>query len=284
MSSDDPAKHQFSLPGRLPGLFFEMETAMHEIADFMRQLAAAAGAETLPRFRSAGSVTNKLAEGFDPVTEADRSAEKAIRALINAHFPDDGIHGEEFGVENVDSRRQWIIDPVDGTRAFIAGLPLWGTLVGLTDGGHAVAGMMSQPFIGELFYADGQGAHYEGPAGHVELAVRATTALADATLCTTTPALFTGGMRERYDRLEASVRLPRYGTDCYAYAMLAAGQIDLVVECGLQPYDIVALIPIIERAGGIITTWDGGRAEGGGDVVAAATPTLHEQALRLLAA
>jgi histidinol phosphatase-like enzyme (inositol monophosphatase family) len=251
-------------------------------AEFMRQIARAAAAETLPRFRRHGDVSNKLAAGFDPVTEADREAEKAIRALINAHYPDHGILGEEFGSQNAESSRIWVIDPIDGTRSFISGIPLWGTLVGLTVDGDAVAGMMAQPFIGELFYAADDGAWYEGPGGRRPLSTRKTALLADATLCTTTPAMFEGGRREAYERLESTVRLPRYGTDCYAYAMVAAGHVDLVVEVGLQSYDIVALIPIIEAAGGVITDWDGGPAENGGDIVAAATPELHAAALKLL--
>ncbi len=251
--------------------------------EFMRRIAAAAAAETLPRFRMAGLASdNKYAIGFDPVTEADRAAEQAIRGLIHDAFPDHGIVGEEFGVENSESRHVWVIDPIDGTRSFISGIPLWGTLVGLLEDGDAVAGMMFQPFTGEAFHADADGAHYEGPGGARALVVRPTTALGEATLCTTTPALFAGGKRAAYDRLEREVKLARYGTDCYAYAMLAAGTVDLVVESGLQLYDIVALVPIIEKAGGVITTWDGGPAEKAGDIVAAATPELHRAALELL--
>lgn len=251
-------------------------------ADFFRRLAAAAAEQTLPRFRAQGLVSNKLEGGFDPVTEADREAEQAIRAVIRAEFADHGILGEEFGLEGAERRYRWVIDPIDGTRAFISGLPLWGTLIGLTDNGDAVAGMMSQPFTGEMFWASGGVSHYEGPGGARRLAVRPTRSLAECTLCTTTPALFVGTMREAYDRLEQGVRLARYGTDCYGYAMLAAGQVDLVVEAGLQSYDIVAMVPIIEGAGGVVTTWDGGPAEEGGDVVAAATPQLHEAALAML--
>lgn len=251
-------------------------------SQFMRQLAAAAAAETLPRFRRSGQVTNKLEAGFDPVTEADREAEKALRGLIRSRYPEHGIHGEEFGIENAQATHRWVIDPIDGTRAFISGLPLWGTLVGLAVDGDAVAGMMSQPFTGELFWADPQGAFYEGPGGRRELRTRDTRSLAEATMCTTTPALFEGRFREAYDRIERTVRLARYGTDCYAYAMVAAGQVDLVVEIGLQPYDIVALVPIIERAGGVISTWDGGPAEKAGGIVAAATPDLHRAALAML--
>ncbi len=251
-------------------------------ANFLRRLADAAAAETLPRFRAEMGIDNKHAAGFDPVTEADREAERAIRALIAAEHPDHGILGEEFGPERADSKHVWVIDPIDGTRAFISGIPLWGTLVGLTEDGDAVAGMMSQPFTGELFYADETGAFFEGPGGGRRLSTRQTTRLQDATLCTTTPALFEGAERLAYDRLEKIVRLPRYGTDCYAYCMLAAGHVDLVVETGLQPYDIVALVPVIEKAGGVITGWDGGPAEKGGAVVAAATPQLHAAALEML--
>src|SRR3954463_149778 len=164
----------------------------------MRRIARASAAETLPRFRAQGAVANKEKGSFDPVTEADREAERAIRALISAEYSDHGILGEEHGSENIPSRHVWVIDPIDGTRAFISGLPVWGTLVGLTVDGDAVAGMMSQPFTGELYYADGSGSHYEGPGGARQLSTRATTALAQATLFTTTPALYEGDKRVRF--------------------------------------------------------------------------------------
>ena len=255
---------------------------MDDMKAFLRELAEAAAAQTLPRFRQAAYVTNKLESGFDPVTEADREAERAIRALIAARFPQHGVIGEEFGTTNPESENIWVIDPIDGTRAFISGIPLWGTLAGLTVGGKAVAGMMSQPFTGETFLADSTGTTYDGPGGPRSLRTRGTTLLSDATLCTTTPALFTGAKRAAYDRLESKVRLARYGTDCYAYCMLAAGHIDLVVETGLQPYDIVALVPIIEQAGGVVTTSDGGPAEAGGEIVAAASAELHAATLEVL--
>jgi len=256
---------------------------MHVSAEFMRRIATAAAAETLPRFRTPGAVANKVAGGFDPVTEADREAERVIRALIAAEFPEHGILGEEHGAENTGASHVWVIDPIDGTRAFISGVPVWGTLVGLTIDGDAVAGLMSQPFTGELFYADGSGAYYEGPGGPRRLASSKTEKLDEATMFTTTPALFKGDMRGRYDRLEQAVRLPRYGTDCYAFAMVAAGHADIAVDAGLQSYDIVALIPIIEQAGGVITTWTGGAPEQGGDILASATPALHDKALKLIA-
>ncbi|GGA98641.1 histidinol-phosphatase [Brucella endophytica] len=252
---------------------------------FLMKIAATAAAETLPRFRMPGTVHNKYAVGFDPVTEADREAERAIRQVIREAYPDHGILGEEHGSENLDHSHVWVIDPIDGTRAFISGLPVWGTLVGLTINGKAEAGLMSQPFTGELFYCDGEASYYERAGEAVEsrrLKTRETAELADATLFTTTPALYKEAKRLAYDRLEAVVRLPRYGVDCYAFAMVALGFVDIAVEVGLQPYDIVALIPIIEKAGGVVTRWDGGPAETGGDIIAAATPELHRAALELL--
>lgn len=251
---------------------------------FFMEVAAAAAAETLPRFRQFNEIDNKYTTGFDPVTEADRAAERAIRALINKTFPDHGILGEEYGPENTDRSHVWVIDPVDGTRAFISGLPVWGTLLGLTIDGDAKAGMMSQPFTGELYYSDGSGSYLVRHGGDTEpkrLSVRSVS-LEQATMFTTTPSHFKSKLGEGFDRLESNVQLSRYGVDCYAFAMLASGFADIVIEAGLQPYDIVGLIPIIENAGGVVTRLDGGPAEQGGDVVAAATPELHEAAIKLL--
>ena len=260
-----------------------MSDALEGFRDFLGEVAAVAALETLPRFRQRHEVVNKIETGFDPVTEADREAEKAIRRLIEQRYPGHVVVGEEFGVSGGPSPYEWVIDPVDGTRAFISGLPLWGTLVGLKKDGRAVAGMMAQPFTGERFIADGNGSWFEGPGGPRKLATRDTRRLEDAIMCTTTPALFAAEKRTAYDRIEGSVRLARYGTDCYAYCMLAAGHVDLVVEIGLQPYDIVALVPIIEQAGGVITTVDGGRPEQAGYIVAAANADLHRAAMDVLA-
>jgi len=159
---------------------------------------------------------------------------------------------------------------------------VWGTLVGLTVDGDAVAGMMSQPFTGELFYANASGSYYEGPGGPRKLATRKTTDISQATLFTTTPALFKGEARKRFDAFEKQVQLVRYGADCYAFSMIASGSVDIVADPGLKPYDIVALIPIIEKAGGVVTTFEGGPAEKGGDILAAATPELHTAAMAAL--
>jgi histidinol phosphatase-like enzyme (inositol monophosphatase family) len=250
--------------------------------EFLFALAAAAERETLPRFRQNGRVENKLEAGFDPVTEADQAAELAIRRLIEIEFPDHGILGEEHGSVRLDSKHVWVIDPIDGTRAFISGIPVWGTLIGLKEDGMAIAGLMAQPFTGEIFYALEGEAFLQHRGETRKLKCRETDNLADATLMTTTPAMFKGEARARYGALEAKARLPRYGCDCYAYAMLAAGFVDLVVETRLNPYDIVAMIPIIENAGGVVRTWEGGRPEGGGDIVAAANEALCQQAMAVM--
>jgi histidinol phosphatase-like enzyme (inositol monophosphatase family) len=246
---------------------------------FFEEIAEAAAVATLPYFRTAIAIDNKEDGGFDPVTEADKGAERAIRALIERDYPDDGIHGEEYGLVRDNAARRWVIDPVDGTRAFISGLPVWGTLVGLTTNNVAIAGMMAQPFTGETFIADGIRAVRQWRGEVADLRVSSVKTLSGAKLFTTSPHLFKGDMRRRFDNLETNVKLSRYGTDCYAFAMLAAGFADIVIDPGLQPYDIVALIPLIEQAGGIVTTLDGARAESGGDIIAAATPELHQAAM-----
>jgi myo-inositol-1(or 4)-monophosphatase len=259
-------------------------TELPELAAFLDRLADAAGKSIMPHFRAAASVEDKGGGRFDPVTIADRAAEEAMRALINAELPDHGIIGEEFGSERADAEFVWVLDPIDGTRSFITGLPVWGTLIGLTRRGTPVLGMMAQPFTGERFAGDGRQAWYTGRNGARQaLKTRPCARLADASLFTTTPALFRDGDRVAYDRVENAVRLPRYGVDCYGYCMVAAGHADIVVEVGLQPYDIVALIPIIEGAGGRVTNWQGGSAAKGGQVVATGDRRVHEQALAMLA-
>jgi myo-inositol-1(or 4)-monophosphatase len=250
---------------------------------FLGALADAAADRTLPRFRSGLAVDNKHASGFDPVTAADRDAEAAMRDLIHARFPGHGIVGEEHGDEQGGAEFVWVLDPIDGTRSFIAGIPLWGTLIGLLQRGRPVLGMMAQPFTRERFAGDGRSAWYEGPGGARPLRVRGCAGLSEAVLFTTSPHLFAAGEAPRFQAVEGRVRLSRYGADCYAYSMLAAGHVDLVIEAGLKPYDIVALIPLIEGAGGRVTAWDGGPAAAGGRIVAAGDPRVHEQAMKLLA-
>jgi myo-inositol-1(or 4)-monophosphatase len=250
---------------------------------FLDRLADAASHSIMPHFRAGGSVESKGSNGFDPVTAADRSAEAAMRKLIGETYPDHGIVGEEFGTERPDAEFVWVLDPIDGTRSFITGLPLWGVLIGLTRRGKPVLGMMAQPFTGERFAGDGTRAWYRGSAGAAAMKVRSCPNLGAAALFTTTPALFKGADRAAYDRVEGAVRLARYGTDCYGYCMVAAGQADAVIECGLQPYDIVALIPIIEGAGGQVTDWQDNSAAHGGHVVATGDRRLHAEILARLA-
>ena len=250
---------------------------------FFDALADAASAAILPHFRTALAVENKLEGAFDPVTIADKAGEVAMRKLIEATYPDHGILGEEFGNVGLDRERVWVLDPVDGTRSFIAGIPLWGTLIGLWAGGRAVQGMMAQPFTGERFYGDGVTATYTGPGGERPLRTRSCADISQATLFTTSLRPFSDREREAYLSVEAQAKLVRYSADCYAYCMVAAGQADLVIEAGLQPYDITALIPVIEGAGGVVTSWTGGSAADGGRVVASGDRRLHDQVLKLLA-
>lgn len=255
-----------------------------DFAQFVNELATLSGQAILPFFRTSIAPDDKSRGGmFDPVTEADRAGEAAMRQLIRRTFPTHGIVGEEFGNEREDAEYVWVLDPIDGTRAFISGLPTWGTLIGLTRTGHPAFGMMHQPFTGERFFGDGGSTTFRGPGGERRLMTRRCASLKDATLSTTSPKLFAGEDLRAYDRVESVVKLARYGYDCYAYCMLAAGHIDLVIETGLKPYDIVALIPIIEGAGGVVTTWDGGSAAQGGAVVAAGDRRLHASVLELLA-
>jgi len=257
-----------------------------DFSRFVHELATLSGRAILPFFRSALSAQDKSRGGaFDPVTEADRAGEVVMRQLIKRHFPTHGIVGEEFGAERADAEYVWVLDPIDGTRAFMAGLPLWGTLIGLTRRGAPAFGMMHQPFTGERFFGDGGSATYQGGhGGGVErkLSTRRCDSLEHATLATTSPKLFDERGRAAYERVEARTRLVRYGCDCYAYCMLAAGHIDVVIEQGLQPYDVAALIPIIEGAGGLVTTWDGGPAGQGGSILAVGDRRLHGSALALL--
>ncbi|NEU11459.1 histidinol-phosphatase [Methylobacterium sp. BTF04] len=256
-----------------------------DLARFMDDLATESGQAILPFFRAAFGMDDKTrgAGAFDPVTEADRAAEVTMRGMIRRTFPTHGILGEEFGSENLSAECVWVLDPIDGTRAFVSGLPTWGTLIGLTRHTEPVLGLMHQPYLGERFSGDGASAHFRSARGERTLRTRRGVKLNEAVLATTDPRLFADGDESaRFAAVEGSVRMSRYGTDCYAYCMLAAGQIDLVVEAGLKPYDIVALIPIIEGAGGVITAWDGGTASQGGRIVAAGDRALHEAALRHL--
>jgi myo-inositol-1(or 4)-monophosphatase len=246
-------------------------------------LADKAGAVILPHFRTGCAVDHKGGGLFDPVTAADREAEVAIRAGLAEAYPAHGILGEEFGALRPDADYCWVIDPIDGTRAFILGLPLWGTLIGLTRGGEPLLGLMDQPFTRERFWSGEDESFYRHEGAPLAIRVRACPDLGQALLATTSTDFFTNeDEHERFGALSRAVRLRRFGGDCYNYCLLAMGHIDLVVEAGLQPYDILPLIPIIERAGGIVTTWEGGDPREGGRVVAAGDRRIHAAAVRIL--
>ncbi|MGV6871612.1 histidinol-phosphatase [Pseudochelatococcus sp. B33] len=259
-----------------------------DIAAFADRLAAASARITLPLFRTQLDADDKSGGGaFDPVTVADRDAEAAMRALIRDTWPDHGIEGEEHGDERPDADYVWVLDPIDGTRAFISGLPLWGTLIGLKHRGRPVFGLLHQPFTGETFsgatFSDSAriGLYRRGDVRQ-ELRIRPRADLGEATLSTTSPRMFSGAALDAYDRVEHRCRLARYGYDCYAYAMLAAGHLDLVIEAGLKACDILPLVPIIEAAGGLVTTWRGEPVTQGGTALAAGDARVHEAALALL--
>ncbi|MBV9348528.1 MAG: histidinol-phosphatase [Pseudolabrys sp.] len=253
-----------------------------DFAAFVDELAAASGETILPFFRTSLSVESKQPGAFDPVTAADRAAENAMRALIRKNFPEHGIIGEEYGSERADAEYVWVLDPIDGTKSFINGMPTWGTLIALTRFGEPVFGLMHQPFMREKFSGDGGAARYRGPAGARDLRVRKCAALSDAHLVTTSPLLMNEKDGATFTAVEKKVKLSRYGGDCYAYCMLAAGQIDLVIETELKPYDILPLIPIITGAGGIVTSWENGPAQAGGRVIAASDKRVHDAALAML--
>lgn len=247
------------------------------------RMADAARVETLRHFRRPGlSADNKSGAGFDPVTEADRASERAMRAVLAAERPDDAILGEEEAATAGTTGLTWVIDPIDGTRAFLAGAPTWGVLIGLRDAGGVLYGLIDQPWTGERFEGGFGIARMVRGGDEVTLAARSGSRLADAILMTTFPEIGTGDERAAFGRVAAQARLTRYGLDCYAYALLAAGQVDLVIEAGLQAYDIAAPIGVITAAGGIVTDWRGGPAQDGGRVLAAANPVLHAEALALL--
>jgi histidinol phosphatase-like enzyme (inositol monophosphatase family) len=243
------------------------------------RLADASGAVIRRYFRTA--VVAEAKADATPVTIADREAEAAMRDLIAEAFPDHGIVGEEHGSERGDAELVWVLDPIDGTKSFITGRPIFGTLIALTRGGMPILGVIDQPVLGERWIgAAGAQTTFNGAAA----AVRACPALDQAILNTTSPDLFDGGDRGRFDRLAGKVRHTLYGGDCYAYALLASGFVDLVVEAGLNSYDFCALVPVIEGAGGVMTDWRGERLSmaSSGRVVAAGDPGIHAQTIRAL--
>ena len=247
------------------------------------ELADAARIATLAHFRSTGlTADTKETDRFDPVTVADRLSEQRMRAILAQRRPDDGILGEEFGSTAGTSGLTWVLDPIDGTRGYLSGTPTWGVLISVADDTGPVYGIIDQPYIGERFEGGLGRAEVNGPMGRKALVTRPARPLSEAIVFTTFPEVGPPAEGEAFRRVAAKARLVRYGMDCYAYALIAAGQIDLVIESGLKAYDVQAPIAVIEAAGGIVTDWHGNPCPNGGQVLAAANRDIHAAALALL--
>lgn len=254
----------------------ELISVAHELAD------AARGA-TLAHFRTLGlTAETKETQRFDPVTVADRLSEERMRDILARRRPQDAILGEEYGAQPGTSGLTWVLDPIDGTRSYLCGTPTWGVLISVADATGPVYGLIDQPYIGERFEGGFGVARMAGPHWTRPLQVRPARPLAECIIMSTFPEVGTAEEGAAFHRLAAQCRLTRYGTDCYAYALLAAGHIDLVVEAGLQPYDVQAPIAVIEAAGGVMTGWTGAPAHQGGRVLAASSPEVHAAALAIL--
>ena len=256
---------------------------LEDLLAFAQTLAKAARRETLTRFSRGCAIENKASNGaFDPVTEADRAAEMAMRDLITRHFPDHGIQGEEYGDRAAKSRYSWSLDPIDGTRSFVCGLPSWVTLIGLLDDGKPVAGLIDNPCLDEIYV--GEPAHAFVQAGDLRKQLRTSgcTRLEEARLSTTDPYLFEGPSQQMFEQLRSSTRTVRLGYDGYAYARLAAGTLDLIVECGLKPHDYHALIPVVRSSGGTFGDWRGGSDFEPGNIIAAASRELYLAAVSIM--
>lgn len=246
-------------------------------------MADTARAAILPHFRRGGLGTvSKESDSYDPVTVADRASEAAMRAILAERRPDDAILGEEEGTKDGTSGLTWVLDPIDGTRGFVSGTPTWGVLIALCDADGPLYGIIDQPYIGERFEGGFGRSRVVGPLGELESRVSASATLAEATLFTTFPEVGTAQEKKAFEAVRDKVQLVRYGCDCYAYALLAAGQIDLVIEAGLQSYDIAAPVAVIQAAGGVITDWDGGPVHAGGRAIAASSRALHAEAMALV--
>ena len=247
---------------------------------FAVELAHEAARVTLPFFRGDYTQENKAGPGsFDPVTEADKAAEAAIRRMIAARYPDHGVIGEEYGEDRPDADHVWILDPIDGTRAFIAGLPLWTTLIALRIEAHPRVGVIAQPYLDEIFLGGPSGARLLRGDSDTALKVRPCERLTDALIATTDADLFTGPELGAWTQVRAAARLARFGCDAYAYAMVAAGRIDLVAESALKVWDWSALVPVVEAAGGEVTNWRGEAPDGTGQIIAVGDARVREQAL-----
>jgi histidinol phosphatase-like enzyme (inositol monophosphatase family) len=261
-----------------PAVIKELTRVAHLMADAARDVI-------LPYFRSdALAQQNKLEGGYDPVTQADREAEAAMRDVLACHRPEDAILGEELGVRAGTSGLEWVLDPIDGTRGFVAGTPTWGVLIAVGDAAGPFLGIVDQPYIGERFIGTPAGAtliHHGVPRA---ITTRPARPLSEAVVFTTFPEVGSSAERTAFEAVAQQAQLTRYGMDCYAYALVACGQVDLVIEAGLNAYDIQGPLALIEAAGGVVTDWQGGSAHHGGRVIAAANAGIHAEALAILQA
>lgn len=259
-------------------------TVDDKMIGFANRLADAGGAVIRPFFRQRIEVAHKPGQYlFDPVTEADKGAERAIRAIIARDRPEDAILGEEYGEKDGTSGWRWVLDPVDGTRAFITGRHEWGSLIGLEKDGALVLGILDQPVLGERFIGvNGRSTLVTGDV-RTPLKVRECADLSEAVLCATDPSSYMDEAQQAsFARVKQAVRMTRYHGDCYIFAMLAMGFVDMVIEGPLKRWDIAAIIPLVEGAGGIVTAWDGKPWSDGEKVLACGDRRIHEQAIALL--
>lgn len=264
------------MPQLSPEVIDDLIITAHALADAAREA-------TLEHFRRTDlAADNKEQDRFDPVTVADRLSEERMRAILATRRPQDGILGEEYGVSEGSSGLTWVLDPIDGTRSYLSGTPTWGVLISVADETGPIYGLIDQPYIRERFEGGFGRARVVGPSGEAALRCRPPRALADAILFSTFPEVGTPEEGAAFRQVANRAKLTRYGTDCYAYGLIASGMIDLVIEAGLQAYDVQAPIAVIEAAGGIVTNWQGGPCHDGGQVLAAANREIHAEAMRLL--
>ncbi|HUR42604.1 MAG TPA: inositol monophosphatase family protein [Aestuariivirga sp.] len=254
-----------------------------ELTRFAIALAKASAVEILPYFRHNSAIELKAGPLWDPVTEGDRAGERVMRKMIEEHYPSHGMNGEEYGLKESRSGLTWILDPVDGTRSFVCGMPTWATLVGLTFEGRPVVGLMNQPFVGDMFYGNPEGAWLDQRGENHAIRTRTGISLSAATIGTTAPELYRlGAERAGFERLRKKAQLTRYGGDAYFFAVMAAGHIDIAMDANLQAYDVAPLLPIITGAGGVYAEWTGGDAAKGGNVITAGSQGLLEEALAVM--
>ena len=254
------------------------ETA--SLLEFARELASAAAEAILPQFRKNIAIEVKQAKDWDPVTEGDRAAERAIRQLIESRYPTHAIIGEEYGPKTGSSAYTWILDPIDGTRSFVIGMPSWATLIGLYRDGKPLLGVMNQPYVGDMFYGSPAGSWLDHRGSVQPVKCRGSLPLGRAAAGTVSPHLYEA--HPNFETLRKAVQMMRYGGDAYFYTLVAAGHLDIAMDAGLQIYDIAALIPIITGAGGVVGTWDGRDPSRGGNIIAASSPALLDEACAIM--